>query len=55
MLDRTAALPEGLIHYAGTEAGGETTGYMDGAIVAGNRAAKEVSSVIAMQLSIGFT
>lgn len=34
--------PEGVIHWAGTELATVSTGYMDGAIESGIRAAKEV-------------
>ena len=43
LLGRSLSLPEGLIHYAGTEsATGETVSFMDGAVEAGYRAANEV-------------
>ena len=34
--------PTGRIHYAGTETATEWSGYMDGAVQAGERAAREV-------------
>lgn len=36
--------PEGVIHWAGTEMATVSTGYMDGAIESGIRAAKEVEA-----------
>ena len=35
--------PTGRIHYAGTETATHWSGYMDGAVEAGERAAREVS------------
>ena len=41
-----ASAPTGRIHWAGTEAAAEHAGYIEGAIEAGNRAAREVAKTI---------
>ena len=38
--------PSGLLHWAGTETATEWSGYMDGAVQSGKRAAEEVRSAL---------
>lgn len=43
---KTLRKPEGLLHWAGTETAVRWTGYLDGAVESGNRAASEVDAAL---------